>query len=75
MIPKVVKSWPVPSPNASTSSVTTISDETIRPKPARCSRSAYSPACQKTSTVTSTTKGSQLPSAVQRTPQRIGEWP
>ena len=60
MIPKVVKSWPVPSPNASTSSVTTISDETMRPKPARCSRSAYSPACQKTSTVTSATKGSHF---------------
>jgi hypothetical protein len=55
----VVEKWcPVPSPNASTIAATRISDETTRPAPARRSRGAYRPACQKTSTVIGTRKRS-----------------
>ncbi len=38
--PKVENLCPVPRPKANTISDTTISDETTRPKPARCSRRA-----------------------------------
>src|SRR5438874_840494 len=41
----------------------------MRPTPARNSRGAYSPLCQKTSTVTSHRNGSQSRSALQRRPQ------
>src|SRR5205809_1035953 len=50
--------------------VTSRSDETIRPTPARCSRGAYRPARQKTSTVTRARKGSHLASAPRPLPAR-----
>ena len=74
--PNVECGYPVPIANASVMSVTSRSDETMRPTPARRSRGAYRPAPEKTSTSTTMRNGSHFSSeTLQSSPHRIGREP
>ena len=66
--PYVWKLWPVPIVKISVTTATRASEARMRPNPARRSRSAYSPARQKTSTVITVRNGSQSVSTLQRRP-------
>ena len=71
--PVVLKSYPVPYPKERTIRATSRSDDATRPRPARRSRVAYSPACQKTSSVIGMRNGSHSSNSVrQRRLQRTG---